>query len=73
VEEAPGRLLIDTLIEMAHEIGYERMRLDTLPSMTRAKAIDSSLGFKKIAPYRANPVPGALFLELDPRTQATSE
>ena len=68
-----GRLLIDTLIEMAHEIGYERMRLDTLPSMTRAKAIYSSLGFKEIAPCRANPVPGALFLELDLRTQATSE
>jgi GNAT superfamily N-acetyltransferase len=68
-----GRLLIDTLIEMAHEIGYERMRLDTLRSMTRAKAIYSSLGFKEIAPYRANPVPGALFLELDLRTQATSE
>jgi putative acetyltransferase len=68
-----GRLLIDTLIEMAHEIGYERVRLDTLPSMTRAKAIYRSLGFKEIAAYRVNPVPGALFLELDLRTQATSE
>jgi len=68
-----GRLRIDTLIEMAHEIGYERMRLDTLPSMIRAKAIYRSLGFKEIAPYRTNPVPGALFSELDLRTQATSE
>jgi len=65
--------LIDTLNEMTDEIGYERMRLDTLPSMTRAKAIYSSLGFKEIAPYRVNSVPGALFLELNLRRQATSE
>jgi ribosomal protein S18 acetylase RimI-like enzyme len=68
-----GRQLIDELIEMARVIGYDRMRLDTLPSMTRAKAIYRSLGFREIAPYRANPVPGALFLELDLRTQATSD
>jgi GNAT superfamily N-acetyltransferase len=67
-----GRLLIDVLIEMAREIGYERMRLDTLPSMTRAMAIYRSLGFKEIAPYRVNPVLGASFLELDLRTQETS-
>jgi putative acetyltransferase len=59
-----GWQLIDDLIEMARVIGYDRMRLDTLPSMTRVKAIYRSLGFKEIAPDRANPVPGALFLEI---------
>ena len=63
--EAGGRVLIGTLIQTAREIGYEQMRLDTLPSMTRAMEIYRSLGFKEIAPYRVNPVPGASFLELE--------
>lgn len=58
-----GRELIDALMNSAREIDYARMRLDTLPSMTKAIAIYRTLGFKEIAPYRANPAPGALFLE----------
>jgi putative acetyltransferase len=68
-----GRVLMRTLIEMAREIGYERMRLDTLPSMTRAQEIYRALGFREIAAYRANPVPGASFLELDLNTRVASE
>jgi ribosomal protein S18 acetylase RimI-like enzyme len=60
-----GRAMIDAVISSAREIGYKRMRLDTLPSMGAAIAIYRSLGFREIAPYRANPVPGALFFELD--------
>lgn len=60
-----GRELIDALIRGAREVGYKRVRLDTLPSMTTAMAIYRSLGFREIAPYRVNPVPGASFLELD--------
>src|SRR5579862_1218363 len=60
-----GGAIIDALITSAREIGYQRMRLDTLPSMATAIAIYRSLGFREIAPYRPNPVPGALFFELD--------
>jgi len=60
-----GRELVETLIGSAREIGYKRLRLDTLPSMTRAKEMYRSLGFREIAPYRVNPVPGASFMKLN--------
>ncbi len=61
-----GRLLAESLIEVAREIGYQRMRLDTLPGkMDRAIAMYRRLGFKNIEPYYFNPVQGAAFMELD--------
>ena len=59
-----GRLLAETVIREARMIGYARMRLDTLPSMKEAITLYRTLGFVEIAPYYANPVVGALFMEL---------
>ena len=60
-----GRRLVLKLIEDARSLGYSKMRLDTLPSMQRAQELYRAMGFKPIGPYRPNPVPGALFFELD--------
>lgn len=61
-----GRVLAERIIAEAHQIGYERMRLDTVePVMKDAVAMYRKLGFKEIAPYCANPMAGALYMELD--------
>lgn len=61
-----GRALADRIIAEARQIGYSQMRLDTVePVMKDAVAMYRRLGFKEIAPYCANPIPGALYMELE--------
>lgn len=59
-----GRALAEAVIQAARDVGYRRMRLDTLPEMSEAQILYDSLGFKEIPPYRYNPIDRARFLEL---------
>ncbi len=59
-----GRMLAESVIARAKQLGYARMRLDTLSSMPTANHLYSILGFRRIAPYRYNPLEGAEFYEL---------
>ena len=60
-----GRKLADAIISEARSIGYTAIRLDTVePVMTDAVAMYRRLGFQEIAPYCANPIAGALYMEL---------
>jgi putative acetyltransferase len=61
-----GHKLTEAIILAARDIGYQRMRLDTLPGkMNQAISLYRSLGFKEIEPYYTNPVESALFMELE--------
>jgi len=59
-----GRALARSIIEEARVIGYRRMRLDAIRSMTAAVRLYGSLGFREIEPYRLNPIPQAVYMEL---------
>jgi ribosomal protein S18 acetylase RimI-like enzyme len=59
-----GRILVEAIINAARQIGYRKMRLDTVPSMKAARRLYKSVGFVEIGPYRYNPIDGATFMEI---------
>jgi putative acetyltransferase len=60
-----GRALADRVIAEARQIGYQRMRLDTVePIMKDAVAMYRKIGFREIPPYRVNPMAGTIYMEL---------
>jgi ribosomal protein S18 acetylase RimI-like enzyme len=60
-----GKALAECIINEARQIGYKKLRLDTVePVMRAAVTMYRTLGFREIASYRANPIEGALYMEL---------
>ena len=69
-----GKILVESIIDEARQLGYTHMRLDTLPGrMDKAIALYQSMGFVEIGPYCENPVEGAKFMELDLQTREHNE
>jgi putative acetyltransferase len=58
-----GRQLTEAALQAARQMGYARMRLDTLPDMQAAQALYQALGFYVISLYYDNPIPGVRCLE----------
>ena len=66
--EARGRglakQLIARVLEEARRLGYDEIRLDTLPMMGDAQSLYLSIGFSDIAPYYETPIAGTRFMAL---------
>ena len=60
-----GRKLAEKIIEEARQIGYSRMRLDSLQCLNEALALYKSLGFKEVHSYYHNPLPDVVYMELE--------
>ena len=60
-----GRMLACAVIDRAREIGYTKMRLDTVSTMKEARTLYYSLQFKNIEAYRYNPHNEPSYMELE--------
>lgn len=60
-----GHRLTEQIIARALMLGYDHMRLETVPEkMNDAILLYRQLGFRQIAPYHAQTTPGVLYMEL---------
>ena len=59
-----GSRLCDEAVSIARRLGYRAIRLDTLDSLTAAKRLYESQGFRRIPPYTVNPMLDSLLYEL---------
>lgn len=60
-----GRLLAESILEIARLAGYDCILLDTLNDMEAARALYEELGFEDIPPYYYNPIAGAHYLKAE--------
>lgn len=58
-----GSALLQKALHIAKEMGYKKIRLDTLSHMTDAINLYTKAGFYEIEPYYFNPEKNALFFE----------
>jgi ribosomal protein S18 acetylase RimI-like enzyme len=58
-----GKILLEKALALSKELGYKKIRLDTLSSMTTAIQLYRSAGFYNIEAYYFNPEPAAVFFE----------
>ena len=59
-----GRALAHAVLAHARAIGYRELKLDTLSTMSEARALYASLGFRECAAYYHNPLGGTVYMAL---------
>ena len=62
-EDGIGSALAEAILDVARDLGYDTMRLDTVASMHAARALYRSLGFEERPPYYHNPLDNAVYME----------
>ena len=60
-----GRMIAQSLIDVATQAGYSAMLLDTLDDMEAARGLYATLGFEEIPPYYFSPIAGAHYLKVE--------
>jgi len=60
-----GKILLEKIIKLARELGYKKVRLDTISTMVEAVNLYRQTGFRETEAYRFNPNPGVLYFEKD--------
>ena len=58
-----GVNMLEQCLQKAKELGYKKIRLDTLQSMEKAQSLYRSFGFYEIPSYRYNPLEGTIYME----------
>ncbi|MEP5811108.1 MAG: GNAT family N-acetyltransferase [Roseibium sp.] len=58
-----GAALVNKVVSAARAAGYQRMRLDTLPTMTGAIKLYTKAGFTEIPAYYDTPIKETVFFE----------
>lgn len=58
-----GKRLLQETLELARELGYNSIRLDTLDRLQAALHLYRQHGFTETPPYYHNPNPGVIFMQ----------
>ena len=58
-----GRQMMENALIEARNLGYNKIRLDSIQSMKSAIALYEAFGFREIGPYRHNPFDDAIYFE----------
>jgi DNA-binding MarR family transcriptional regulator/GNAT superfamily N-acetyltransferase len=58
-----GKKLLESAIDIAKQMNYKFIRLDTVPGQTKAQELYHYLRFYEIEPYRYSPIEGTIYFE----------
>ena len=62
-----GKQLSEEIVHRAKRMGYEKMVLDTLKSMSQARTLYRQMGFIETSAYYNNPLKDVIYMELNLR------